>query len=62
MTKYRLPDSCPKCHSRGIVFYEDRRVPGGDGYGDVVIGRLSCALCGREEVAYSQPESLNNLI
>jgi hypothetical protein len=53
MTNSRFPDFCPKCKGPAI-FYESRRIPTRDGYGEIAIGMLSCAGCGKEEIAYKE--------
>jgi hypothetical protein len=61
--KMTLDQQCEKCGQiYGMTFYEDRRIPGADGFGDVIIGRLSCPVCGFETIAYSQSPPGDNLI
>ena len=57
MTK--LDVSCPHCKSRGLVFYEQRRILSRDEYSEYGVGLVSCPACGREELSMVPPEGVN---
>lgn len=56
MTKHTL--DCPKCRS-GLVFYEHRRILSRDEFSEYGIGRLSCPVCGYEELSMVPVEGIN---
>jgi hypothetical protein len=48
MRKWDTDDDCPGCGEPGLIFFESRRTPD-EVIGDIIIGRLSCAVGGWED-------------
>ena len=50
----KTSNKCPVCQSPRI-FYENRRIPTRDGFGELAIGILSCPLGHKDEIGYCVP-------